>query len=566
MSKTIWDESNMVHMQSEYSLAREILKFRGLDASLITKFLCPDYEQGLSSYKDLPDINRAVKRIIDAIKKDQQITIYGDYDIDGLTATALLYDFLRQSKAKVDMYIPDRFEEGYGLNTKALIDLKKRGTDLVISVDCGTTAHRQIERAYRAGLDIVVTDHHEPDGPAPAKCVACVNPKLGSNKNLQNLAGVGVAFLLARALQSELGAPDLGQEKWLLDLVALGTICDVVPLSGDNRILASFGLRVMQKSRRIGLRMLAEQAGVDIAKITEDDLGFRLGPRLNAAGRLAHAKKALELLTTGNPEVAIQRATELGELNIQRQNETKQIYEEANKLAKKFRKHPILVLSSPNWSHGVVGIVASRLAEKWHKPTIVIQELGELSKGSARSYNSFNIIESIQECSDGLDTFGGHSFAAGVSLKTDNIELFRYRLNEYAVANMDVKNNFRTISIAATTDAQSPSIDMYDSLSQLAPFGNSNPRPYILSSVVVKELRLVGSDATHLRLVVEDTNARAHVAIGFGMANNWPWLKEGVEADIVYELTENIWNNNRSHQLVIIDIHEKEHKNSTKYN
>lgn len=563
MSKTIWDESDTIRIRAGQDLAIEILKARGLNPDEIDEFIDPKYQTELGDKTSLPDIDKAVHRISSAINNKEKIAIYGDYDIDGLTATALLNDYFNQAGVDVVLYIPDRFEEGYGLNTKALLDLHKSGVNLVISVDCGTTAHEQIKKAAQAGLDIIVTDHHEPDNSEPKYCVACVNPKLSNDPNLRNLAGVGVAFYLVRALQSELNLLQPGQEKWLLDLVALGTICDIVPLTGDNRVLASFGLRVMRKTRRPGLRALAKQAGIDTTKLTESDLGFKLGPRLNAAGRLTHAKKALELLTTESQNVAEACATELGDLNTKRQTETKEIFADASKQAKKYRDQPVLVLSSPDWSHGIVGIVASRIAEKFHKPTILIQETGETAKGSARSYNKFNIIDAIRACEEVLDKFGGHSFAAGITLKTEKIEEFRYRINEYAITNMDVENNFRTISIGVKTQKQSPSIDMYDQLNKLAPFGNSNPRPFLLSSLIVEDVRLVGSDASHLRLVVVDSMGSRHTAIGFGMANNWPWLERGIEIDAVYELTENIWKDKRNHQLEIVDIRKKEHKSRT---
>lgn len=558
MSKTIWDKSKLIQVGVGQDVARELLLSRGVKESEIPDYIAPDYNKILNNYSQLPDIQKAVERITDAVRKNQKIIIYGDYDIDGLTATALLYDVLKQAGADLDIYIPDRFEEGYGLNTEALLGLKEAGTDLVVTVDCGTTAYEQVQESCKVGLDIVITDHHEPGAGAPSGCIACVNPKLSNKKNLNDLAGVGVAFYLALAIQNKLGVPAQGQEKWLLDLVALGTICDIVPLVGDNRILASFGLKVIQKTKRAGLLALIEKAGIDWSSgVSETDLGFKLGPRLNAAGRLAHAKIALELLTTDDMDLARDHASELDLLNHRRQEETKEIFAQAGKQAKQYNRQPILVLSDPSWSHGIVGIVASRIAEKFNKPAILIQELGGLSKGSARSYNSFNIIDAIAACSDSLERFGGHSFAAGVSLQTENIDQFRYRINEYAIANMDVKNNFRTISIDLGLDRRSPELEIYDDINRLAPFGNSNRRPCILSAVEVKQVRLVGSDATHLRLIVVDSFGKQHSAIGFGMASNWPWLEEGVEIELVYELTENIWNDTRSHQLEIIDIRNK---------
>lgn len=563
MSKIVWDESGLVEITSGKDAAELILRSRGYSEEQISNFINPDYDLGLSDPLLLPDVDEAVIRINKSISEGEQITIYGDYDIDGLTATTLMQDALTKMGARVGMYIPDRFEEGYGLNAEALLRLKKEGTGLVISVDCGTTAHRQVAKAHGNGLDIIITDHHESEGGKPKGCIACVNPKLSKDNSLHDLAGVGVAYYLIRALQDSNNLLPKGQEKWLLDLVALGTICDVVPLTNDNRILATYGLKVLQRTRRVGLQKLAEGSGVEIKNITESDLGFKLGPRLNAAGRLTHAKKALKLLTTQDDSEAIEAANELNTLNSQRQGETQQIFTEASKMAKKYRDQPILVLSNSNWSHGVVGIVASRIAEKVHKPTILLQELGEISKGSARSYNDFSIIEAISACSELLEKYGGHKFAAGITIKTDRIEEFRYRINEYAIVNMDPKNNFRTISISASFTNTSPSLEIYNQLNALSPFGNDNPRPFCKSDFIVSEVRMVGSDASHLRLQLVDAKSNEHIAIGFGMANNWAWLENGSEVSLVFSLTENIWRDKHTHQLEIIDMHQKEHKSST---
>lgn len=555
MSKTLWDDSGAIKISEFDNIADGILSKRGYKNEQKIAFINPDYESGLRDPFLLSGMKKATKRIKSAIDNKEKIVIYGDYDIDGLSSSALLGDAFSMMGVEVDLYIPDRFEEGYGLNTKAIEKLKKDGFDLVITVDCGTTAHEQIARTKEIGLDIIVTDHHEPDGAAPKGAIACINPKLDSNSPLRDLAGVGVAFYLVRALQKDLGLIEPGQEKWLLDLVALGTICDVVPLTEDNRVLASFGLKVLQKTRRKGIIVLAQSCGMDISTANETDLGFKIGPRLNAAGRLAHAKKALDLLTTKDDSEAEDYSRVLNELNSKRQEDTRSIYEDANKMARKYKADPILVLASPDWSHGVVGIVASRIAEKWHKPVILLQQLeGASSKGSARSFGTFSIIEAIRACEEVLETFGGHDFAAGVKLKTERLDEFRYRINEYAIKNMDVKNNFKTIKLGVSLGEQGASLAMYEDLRRLAPFGNSNEKPYFEATYEISEIRLVGSDASHLRLQLKDADGGNHVAIGFGMANEYEWLELGKKARIAFELDENIWQDRRSHQLMIVDM------------
>ena len=559
MQKIVWDSSLAIELSSESSITNQLLKKRGLTKKQAETFLKPDYDMGLTDPFELPGMAKAVARIVRAIDKKEKIVIYGDYDIDGLSSSALLYDAFMTMGVKVSLYIPDRFEEGYGLNSGAIEKLKKQHNDLIITVDCGTTAHLQAKTAKDVGIDLIITDHHEPDGGAPKGIIACVNPKLEKDGPLRDLAGVGVAFYLVRAIAIKTQLIDAGQEKWLLDLVALGTICDVVPLTNDNRVLASYGLKVLRKTRRQGLIALAENCAMDISLATETDLGFKIGPRLNAAGRLTHAKKALDLLTTNDAAQAKTIALELGELNATRQADTKDILAGCSEQAKKYKKDPILVLSSPDWSHGVVGIVASKISEKWHKPTIILQELGEFSKGSARSYGSFDIIKAIRSCEEFLESCGGHSFAAGLKLKTERIQELRYRINQYAIANMDAKNNFKTIQIGIKLATGAASIEVYDEINRLAPFGSANKKPHIQSVYVVEQVRLVGSDASHLRLQLVDSAGGKHVAIGFSMASAYRWIEAGQTIELVFELAENIWQNRRSHQLEIIDIKLYEH-------
>ncbi len=559
MQKIIWDYSKAFEIDSDIDVPNKLLAHRGLSRDQAQNFLEPDYNNGLSDPFALPGMDKAVRRILRAIKTKEKIVIYGDYDIDGLSASALLYDAFTTMGVEAGLYIPDRFEEGYGLNSEAIKKLKKQKNDLIITVDCGTTAHEQAKLAQKIGIDLIITDHHEPDGGIPKGAIACVNPKLDKKNKLEYLAGVGVAFYLVRALQTKTDLLKPGHEKWLLDLVALGTICDVVPLVGDNRILASYGLRVLKMTHRQGLLALAKSSMVDIKIVNEIDLGFKIGPRLNAAGRLAHAQKALDLLITKDPQAAAAIALELGELNYKRQQATKEILAACSKQASRYRRDPILVLSDPEWSHGVVGIVASKISEKWHKPTIILQELGEVSKGSARSYGTFDIIKAIRSCEGFLESCGGHSFAAGLKLKTDRLTELRYRINQYAVANMDVKNNFRTLTVGVNLSSQSANIKLYDEITQLAPFGNANKRPYLMGRYEIVQIRLVGDDSSHLRLQLADTNGNQHTAIGFGMASSYQWLENNKTIELVFELSENIWQNKRQHQLEIIDIRPYEH-------
>ncbi len=539
------------------NLATQVLQNRGLSKTDIEHFLHPNYSEGLADPFLLPDMGVATKRIFTAIKKHHKIVIYGDYDIDGITASALLYDFfISIGVENAEVYIPDRFEEGYGLNSQAIETIKAQGADLVISVDCGVTAVEQASLAKKIGLDLIITDHHEPPDQLPTDAIALVNPKLKScNYPYTELAGVGVAFAVVRAiLQEQPALLKSGQEKWLLDLVALGTICDVVPLTGENRILASFGLKVMQKTRRPGLRALAEVSSTEIGDVDEGDLGFRFGPRLNAAGRLEHAKAALNLLLSTDMAQARGLASKLNELNIERQAQTQDIFASADKMAKSKGQDLVLVLSDPDWSHGVVGIVASRIAEKWHKPTILLQILGEEAKGSARSYGGFSIIEGIRACSDVLIQFGGHDFAAGMKLRSENIDLFSHTLNQYALKNIDIESMIQTIEIDAVLDGSELELQRLQELKSLQPFGNQNSQPVFSSVLTLVEYRIIGQHLNHVKFRFK-TKANQYIdGIAFSSAHKWPELENGISYDVAYNLQENVWQNVARLQLEVVDV------------
>lgn len=542
---------------SDGSLATQVLINRGFTDEQIEHFLHPNYSEGLADPALLPDIEPAVKRILVALKKKQKIFIYGDYDIDGITASALLYDFFTSvGLTDTEIYIPDRFEEGYGLNSEAIQSLKDQGADLVISVDCGVTAVKEAKLAKKIGLDLIITDHHDPPSELPKDALALVNPKLPTNiYPFTELAGVGVAYGLVRALlAAKPGLLNAGQEKWLLDLVALGTICDVVPLKGDNRILASFGLQVMQKTRRPGLKALAEVSGTDISQVNEGDLGFRFGPRLNAAGRLEHAKAALNLLLSTDMAQARDLALKLNELNTERQVQTQDIFAAADKMAKKKDQDLILVLADPDWSHGVVGIVASRIAEKWHKPTILLQILGDDCKGSARSFGGFSIIEGLRACESVLSQFGGHAFAAGMKLKTEDIELFSHTLNQYALQNIDVESLIQTVDIDVMLDGQTLSLERIAELASLQPYGNENSQPVFSSELELVEYRMIGQHLNHVKFRFKTSGNQFVDGIAFSSAHKWPELENGAVYEVAYHLQENVWQNVARLQLEVIDV------------
>ncbi|MDQ5943257.1 MAG: single-stranded-DNA-specific exonuclease [Patescibacteria group bacterium] len=555
LSNTKWNIQAHQDSPSDSGLSSEVLRNRGLKEAEIEKFLTPDYQSDLADPMLLPDMNKAIKRIKSAVDKNQKIVIYGDYDIDGITACALLMDFLQSIGANVSIYIPDRFEEGYGLNSSALQEIKDSGNDLVVTVDCGVTSIDESAYAHKIGLDLIITDHHDPPDKIPKECIALINPKLKNSRYpFDQLAGVGVAFSLVRAYMAKYPKSlDTGQEKWLLDLVALGTVCDVVPLVGENRVLSSYGLRVLRKTKRVGLVELARSSGVEISKTDESDLGFRFGPRLNAAGRLEHAKAALNLLISKDAKESVKLADKLNELNQDRQALTQEIYAQADKQAKKQSQNLILVLSDSSWNSGVVGIVASRITEKHHKPAIVIHDDGKIAKGSARSWGGFSIIDAIRSCDDILQKYGGHDFAAGVTLLSENIELFTHKINQYALKNIDIESMLPTIDIDLSFDKISPGLSYVKDLEQLRPYGNSNSQPVFASEFELVELRHIGQHQNHLKFRLK-VPASIYDGIAFSSAHKWPDLKIGQSYKFAYYINENVWQNIAKPQLEIIDI------------
>lgn len=499
-------------------LVRRILVGRGMDDDqAIREFLVPNYDRDLADPALLLDMPKAVDRLAEAITRREQVAVYGDYDIDGLTATALLCEALKINGLDPIAYIPDRFEEGYGINQQALAKLQGQGVQLVISVDCGITSYAEAQWARENGLDLIITDHHAvPDQIPPA--IAVINPKRpGDPYPGKDLAGVGVAFKLVQALARQTGLPAPGQEKWLLDLVAFGTVCDVVSLTGENRALVHFGLKVLAKSRRIGLGALAEVAGFQLAEVRAQHLGFRLGPRMNAAGRLEHAARSLELLQTGDSERCAEIAQELDELNTQRRVDQEGIVVGALAQAETYPDDAVLVLADSAWSHGIVGIAASKVAEQLMKPVLVAQVMGEFTKGSARSVVGFDIIAALRARPELFLKYGGHAFAAGFTLPTKRLDDLRTHLNEYWKDHEPVEQTNTFASEVTVTSLDQLDWDVMSALEMLEPFGNGNPEPIIeLAEMNVSQVSRMGNMGKHVRLIFRDSSGGRLAAVGFG--------------------------------------------------
>ena len=507
-------------------------------------FLHPKY-QSFGDVFLLPDMEKAVKRIKEASLKKQKIVIYGDYDIDGLSASCVLYNAFEAFGFKdVEVYIPNRFIEGYGLTIGSVDRIKEMRADLIVTVDTGSLSHKEVDHANSLGIDVIITDHHNVADQHP-KAIAVINPKRKDHSYpYRDFAGVGVAFKLVQALMTELKGLDNGQEKWLLDFVALGTVCDIVPLSGENRMLVSYGLKVLKVSKREGIKALIASSGIDLSNINTFDIGFKIGPRLNATGRLKTARLALDILLTKDLRSALDMAEELNNLNNERKLIQEKILKQAEIEAEKQSDLKVLVVSQTGWNHGVIGIVASKLVEEFKKPTYILEEMaGGLSKGSARSYGDFSVGEGIKYASRVIEKGGGHKLAAGVTLKTDNISNFRNLVNEY-YETLKLKDQEKYLVKQADLVLESLEgidLELLNLISDLEPFGNENSEPvFEIRSLRILKKYLMGKDKNHVRYLLQDKKGNRISAVKFNFDETFIFDEQDT-VDIRISLLKNEW-------------------------
>lgn len=531
-------------------------------------FLSPNYDAKHDPFL-LPDMQKAVERLVAAHRDNDKITIYGDYDIDGLTATTVLLDaFESFGFGDVDAFIPNRFVEGYGLTVDAVERIAETGATLIITVDCGSLSEKEIIRANELGLDVIVTDHHNV-APIQPPAVAVINPKrllqdypddyekylLKPDSKMQgkiypflDLAGVGVAFKLVQALQTQLDGLAAGQEKWLLDLVALGTVCDVVTLVDENRANVYWGLKVMAKCHRPGLKALMAIAGVEPERVNARSLGFGLGPRMNAAGRLETAQHSLDMLRAADGMSALDKARQLDALNTARRADQDKILKAAILQAEQFKNDAVLVVSSPGWNHGIIGIVAAKLLEKYKKPTYVLEEMGDEAKGSARSYGDFSAADAIRAADDIITKGGGHKLAAGVTLPTANVPAFRARVNEF-YASQKLFDQAKLLLPKADVNVERffhINEALIEQLELLEPFGNGNPEPvlYVANLLVVNQRRM-GAEAQHVKLELEDGDGKTMHFLAFSAPEHF-FVEPGEYVNVWFQPTLNEWMGRRS--------------------
>ncbi|HLZ69268.1 MAG TPA: single-stranded-DNA-specific exonuclease RecJ [Dehalococcoidia bacterium] len=481
----------------------------------------------------LPNIEPALARIEHAMRDGEQIAVFGDFDVDGVTATAILVEGIASLGGNIIPYLPDRFSEGYGVNSAALSELRRRGVSLVLTADCGINADREVDHANEIGLDVIVVDHHSIPGRLP-DAVALVDPKFSDSVYpCAELSAGGIAFKLLGALAERLGRP-FAPERYL-DLVALSTVCDMAPLVGENRALVRQGLKALQRTSRPGIVALAEAAGADLAKATAWTLGFQLGPRLNAAGRVAHANLAYELLSTHDEARARELAAKLHAHNVERQKQTLQAVEVSRTLIEhEDPEAPLLMVGHAKIQQGIVGLVASRLADTYHRPAVVYQQLGECCRGSARSIPAFNIVEALYAAAPLMTRFGGHRQAGGFTAPSENVPALREALVEQAHAQLDGQDLTPTLEYDDEIDLGGFGKRELQWFPFLEPFGLGNPEPQFLArGLEVLDRRAVGADRTHLQLRLR-SNGVVWRGIAFGLAEAAP--RPGDRLDALFSI------------------------------
>jgi single-stranded-DNA-specific exonuclease len=554
----------LAHCLKISPVVAQVLINRGIiDIRQASEFLRPRLSDLIAPQR-MPGVEKAVRRIKEAVEKKERITVYGDYDADGITGISILWHLIQILGGNVDYYIPHRIDEGYGLNRQAVESLAREGARLMITVDCGIAALESANLAKQLNLELIITDHHRPAQQLP-DAVAIVHPALDDTYPNQDSSGAMVAFKLAWALADAFSSgtrlsADL--REFMLNatsLAAIGTIADVVDLKGENRILTSYGLKSLAECRLSGIRALIETAGLTGEGLDSYDIGFRLAPMLNAAGRMGHARLAVELLTSDNDARSMNIAEYLKQQNEQRRRCERKIFKHAcEMIAHRHLNHPdrkSIVLASADWHVGVIGIVASRIVDKYHRPTILLNNSESVAQGSARSVDGFDMLAGIKACSEDLISYGGHAMAAGLKLPAEKIEKFAADFEAYAADNLSDDVLVDRVHIDAEAPLEHFSHDTVKQLQLLGPFGQGNPRPLFATKGVklAAQPRRVGARSDHLQLAVTD-NTNSIRCIGFGMGRLEKKLLENECFHVAYEPDINHFNGSSTVQLVLNDI------------
>lgn len=544
-------ESVLIRELGVNPIVAKLMVNRHIDIEEGRRFLEGSLQDLLDPFT-LKDMDKAVNLVQNAVGEQQPIVVYGDYDVDGITATSLMYRFLTKIGANVSYYIPERQSEGYGLNLEALEHLIEQGTSLIITVDCGISSY-DIVNAVKERVDIIITDHHTaPEYIPPAKAVINHKQKDCPYKD-KNLSGVGVAFKLCQAIYLR----QCGE--WYLDdldIVALGTVADVVPLVGENRIIVQAGLKKMNEQPNLGIHKLIDVSGLRDKTITAGHIGFTLAPRLNAAGRVTHATRAVELLISRDSDEAEAIAAELQETNMERQEIERAIHEQARQqvASQGHLADYVTVVADEAWHPGVIGIVASRLVEEFYKPTLVISIRDGIGKGSCRSIDGVNIYDALKSCEDMLIQFGGHSAAAGFSIDANRIDELRRRMTDYCKATVSDDEYTPVVSVDAALLADDIDIDIIDRISALEPYGMGNSTPiFAIMDVTVQDIMLMGQLKNHCKIVLETASGTLD-AIAWNRPELFRNIFQGMNVKVAFTLQKNEWQGFVSPQLMIQDI------------
>ncbi len=548
-SKSNW---NIPEKIKNEDIVESLLQKRGINDE--ETFLNPKLED-IPGYENLYDAKEAAQKIIKHVKEGKKIVIHGDYDADGICATSILWEFLyKEVKADVIPYIPSRVEQGYGLTESSLDDVIALGGELLISVDCGVRDKELVERYINDGrLDFVITDHHQPpEDFKPSKKYPLVHQMYPNHEYDQlEICGTTVVFLLIQAIRAEIGINmDLNEDIKGLDLVALATITDLMPLTGVNRTFVKYGLKQIQKGQRLGLRMLALRAGVDVKDVDTYHLGFVIGPRINAAGRIGSPLEAVKLLVSTDEEKCKTISNDLNNVNFSRQQMTMEILESAK--GELVETDNIIFLIGEGWHEGIIGLVAGKLGEEYYKPVLIATNNEGVIKGSARSIKGFNITQTLEKFSPYLERFGGHELAAGFTAKTESIEAFKLEIIKYANENISQHDLKREIKVDLNLESESIGMELIEKIKQLEPYGYGNPKPLIcLQKLIIVKKYTMGKDNSHMKLMVKGNGTELLTLVLFNCFEDIEKLNENDEIDVVGYPNLNIWNGNETVQFQV---------------
>lgn len=567
----------IIYPKKSDNIIEQLLINRGIKDR--ERFLNPDYEKDIHNPFLLKGMDKAVKRIQRAIKNKEKVGIFADYDADGIPGAALLTKVFKLLDLETVVYIPTR-DEGYGLNESGVRDLSKRGCKLLITVDLGIINKKEVVLAKKLRMDVIITDHHEfTKEKVASNALVVLHPKLSPKYSNKDLAGGGVAFKFAQALSQKLGKPTKNELKWLLELPAISTVCDCVEILGENRTIVKYGLVVLRKSQNIGLQALYKEAKITPETIDTYNIGFQIGPRINAPGRMSRLSVKTEVedprpsgasgdqvplsfqfLVTKDPEEAHKIAQKLNKINYERQQELDRVLQEAEAKIKtrKLHKNKIILVEGKDWPLGIIGLVAGKLMNKYSRPVIVFKREEDISRGSARSIDGFHILEALEKTKKYLLAHGGHAQAAGVSLENQHLATLYDELLEIAEVKIKFSDLTPKISVDAIIEPKDITFKLYNELKKFEPHGIGNPRPiFLMKNMIIKDKKMVGRDQNHIKLKVsEENNVNEFDAIGFNFLDIANTLSIGLKVDLVFSLEENVFNGKKTTQLKLLDLHE----------